>query len=185
MNTTCPYCKDPVFEIKAVACPTCDAVHHTECWQANGESCSVYGCESRIKDEIRGCPWCEEVYKGESNCRICSSPLMTPQECRDFLNRYEWVKFPLVDDRTASLAAGYLRNNGILARVKKGTPISMFRIAPRAMLFVAREDEIKAQELMEELSNGYTNCFRCGHVLFKGETGCSYCSELERSLNDA
>lgn len=44
VGAACPYCR---FALKAgveiVACPSCEAVHHEECWTDNG-GCAVVGC---------------------------------------------------------------------------------------------------------------------------------------------
>jgi hypothetical protein len=45
-GTTCPYCKADVATTTTegtVRCPSCDALHHTGCWQEHG-GCSVHGC---------------------------------------------------------------------------------------------------------------------------------------------
>jgi len=45
-TTVCPYCKDqiaPRDSEGSIRCPSCDAVHHTTCWQSHG-GCSVHGC---------------------------------------------------------------------------------------------------------------------------------------------
>jgi hypothetical protein len=42
----CPYCHQPiisVLEAPSVRCPSCESVHHTECWQEHG-GCSVFRC---------------------------------------------------------------------------------------------------------------------------------------------
>ena len=176
--TTCPYCKDSVSEPEAVYCPACDAIHHPDCWESNGRRCSVYGCESISDDLLLGCPWCEEVYSSErKNCMICNSPLMTPEECIAFIERHEWRRLRLPDENNVALSAGYLRNNGVIARISKIAPVSMFRIGQRTSLWVVEEQEEMATRLIQELRQRFTNCPQCGHVLLIEEEECSYCDE--------
>lgn len=176
--TTCPYCKDSVSEPEAVYCPACDAIHHPDCWESNGRRCSVYGCESTSDEPLLGCPWCQEAYSdGRKNCMICNSPLMTPDECIAFVDRHEWMELRLSDETNASLTAGYLRNNGVITRISKRAPISMFRIGQRASLWVVKEQEQMASRLLQELLQRYTYCSECSHVLFQDEQECSYCDE--------
>ena len=44
---TCPVCGDELKGRIIVACGSCDARHHQDCWEFNG-SCSTYGCRSRL-----------------------------------------------------------------------------------------------------------------------------------------
>src|SRR3990172_3418639 len=93
---TCPYCKDSISESEAWFCPACDASHHVECWEANDETCSVYGCASEPTTRLLGCPFCEEAYPAERKiCMLCDSPLMRSQECFDFVAGHEWETLPL------------------------------------------------------------------------------------------
>ena len=120
--TICPFCKDSVSDLDAVQCPTCDAAHHEECWEANGETCSVYGCKSSIEEGLLGCPWCEEIYTVVRRfCMVCNQPLMNAREYRNFMERYDWVRLKLPEDQNILLTAGYLRNRGVVARINKGT----------------------------------------------------------------
>jgi len=180
--TTCPYCKDAVPEMEAVYCPSCEAVHHAECWEGNGEMCSVYGCKSKAPESLLGCPRCEEVYINErKTCMICNLPLMTPEECLRFVENHNWVRFPLLDTFNPMLAAGYLRNNGIMARISKKAPISMFQIGFKSTLWVTQEQSETASALMTQLADRIVHCPECGHVLFRNEE-CSYCSESSGDL---
>ena len=172
----CPYCKDVVSEVDAIRCPSCEAAHHSDCWVAHGETCSVYGCEAYFSEAVLGCPWCEEVYQGRRNCMVCDSPLMSPQQCLAFVKSYDWVPMPLCGDADALLAAGYLRNSGVLARLSKKPPISMYPIGQVLSLWVVREQEDLAKRLMRELFERFTSCAHCGHVLFIDEQDCSYCA---------
>ena len=44
VGRTCPYCRFSIkLDVEVVACPSCHAVHHGECWQDNG-GCAVVGC---------------------------------------------------------------------------------------------------------------------------------------------
>ena len=49
MNTiigkNCPYCQTPIKPgAEAIACPSCEIVHHSDCWKANGNKCTTFGC---------------------------------------------------------------------------------------------------------------------------------------------
>ena len=42
--TTCPYCRHDIVEPDITeTCPSCEALHHSECWIENG-GCAVIGC---------------------------------------------------------------------------------------------------------------------------------------------
>lgn len=159
-------------------CPICQTPHHKECWAANGGSCSVFGCESRSEDKLAGCPWCDEVYPADRGaCMICNSPLLNPAEYFEFLSRYEWKQLPLADDDNPLLTAGYLRNQGLVVRLKKRAPISMFGLPQQVKLSVAGQDEEYAKSLLAELKANYTRCIICGHVISKDDQDCSFCVE--------
>jgi hypothetical protein len=179
--TTCPFCKDSVSSLEAVLCPACEAAHHEECWEANGETCSVYGCKSNLKQErLLGCPWCDEVYTvGRRFCMICNQPLMNSRDYRSFLEGHDWIPLKLPDHQNILLTAGYLRNHGVVARINKGNRsfvTNMLGIPSVESLMVAAEDRETAISLMQDLSVRFTNCETCGHVLAQ-EENCSYCSE--------
>lgn len=175
--TTCPFCKDSVAEVETIRCPACNASHHDDCWRSNGETCAVYGCESRLNDDLFGCPWCEEVYLGERRfCMVCNSPLMTRHQYQEFLEQYDWAPVSLEDSENPLLAAGYLRNNGIVARLEKRAPISMF-FHRKPLLLVSKEDASRTETLLRELQNQMTVCDDCGHVLTTDETECTFCVE--------
>ena len=133
------------------------------------------GLEDYLKAGLVGCPWCEEFYQKRTNCVICEAPLMSSEEYRDFISSHEWISLPLANDADALLASGYLRSSGVLARLSKTPPISMYPIGNFRVLWVAREQEECARSLMRELFERFTNCASCGHVLFIDEQGCSYC----------
>lgn len=102
---------------------------------------------------------------------------MTPEECIAFIDRHEWRQLRLPDENNVALTAGYLRNNGVIARISKMAPVSMFRIGQRTSLWVVKEQEEMAERLIQELRQRFTNCPRCGHVLLVDEEQCSYCDE--------
>ena len=102
---------------------------------------------------------------------------MTPREFADFLDRYEWQKLPTGSDRNPILTAGFLRNQGILARVSKKVPISMFGFSGGASVWVPVEQVSAAIELIANLADRFRSCDTCGHILFMDEAECSYCSE--------
>jgi hypothetical protein len=173
----CPYCKDTVPEPDAWFCPTCDSAHHTECWDANHRMCSVYGCKS-ISDEILlGCPYCEEVSGGRGNCYTCGEPFMSASEVSDFLTRHVWEILPTEATWNPVLTAGFLRNNGITARISKKAPISMFGFNAKITVLVPIEQAADARALMQTLAEKFQPCPDCGHTLFIDEEECSYCTE--------
>jgi hypothetical protein len=176
----CAYCKDSVLEEESARfCPSCDASHHEECWEANFGVCSVFGCESKFEESVLlGCPYCEETYdSGKRHCDICGEPLMNPREFADFLNRYRWEKLPSDRDGNPVLAAGFLRNHGILARVSKKVPISMFHLSGGGSILVPAEQAEEAKELIKNQAGRFRSCEGCGHILFIDEEECSFCSE--------
>lgn len=107
----------------------------------------------------------------------CNSPLMTPDECVDFVDKYDWVPAQVFEESNPQLTAGYLRNNGIIARISKKAPISMFRIGQKSSVWVPREQEETAKRMIQELASRYTYCPQCGHVLLVDEEECSFCLE--------
>jgi hypothetical protein len=173
----CPYCKDYVLD-DVIECSACGAGHHPDCWAANDEVCSVFGCDSRSAEGVAGCPWCDEIYGVARNaCLICNSPLLTPAAYFEFLESHVWTLLPLNLDTNATLAVGYLRNNGVVARIQKGTPISMFGLQGSPRLWVSADDEEYAGRLLQELRDNYTHCIICGHVVTREESDCSFCAE--------
>jgi RNA polymerase subunit RPABC4/transcription elongation factor Spt4 len=174
----CPYCKDIVPEPEATLCPACNASHHRECWEANQGTCSVYGCESKAEGALMGCPFCEEVYTpGRRTCAICGEPLMDSRGFADFLERYEWQRLTTEEEWNPVLAAGYLRNNGIVARLSKKAPVSMFGVSGKVTVWVPTDQARDAVALMENLSHRFRSCPACGHALFIDEEECSYCTD--------
>ncbi len=174
----CPYCKDSVTEQEAWFCPTCDAAHHTECWSSNQQLCSVYGCKSRPEEALLGCPYCEETSVGsEKRCNTCGQPMMNSSEIADFLDLHEWVILPTENDWNPVLTAGYLRNSGIIARLSKKAPVSMFGMNPKITLWIPAEQSKEARELLGNLAEKFHACPDCGHTLFIDEEECSFCKE--------
>lgn len=174
---TCPYCRDRV-DGDAIECPACGTPHHQECWIANEATCSVFGCDSRSAENLLGCPWCDEVYPANRiNCMVCNAALMSPPAYLEFLNRYEWEPLPLNKNENPLLTAGYLRNHGLVVRMQKRAPISMFGLRQPAKLWVAYEDQETSKRLLAELSESWTRCIICGHVISRDERDCSFCVE--------
>jgi len=47
-DETCPYCKVALGDgQEASECPACKTRHHVECWNENGQRCTVLGCTGR------------------------------------------------------------------------------------------------------------------------------------------
>jgi hypothetical protein len=174
----CPYCKDIVPEQEALFCPVCVAAHHPECWESNQQTCSVYGCKLPVDETLLGCPFCEETAAGaQKRCNSCGQPLMNASEIAEFLDSHEWQILPTENDLNPALTAGYLRNSGILARLSKRAPVSMFGFSPRITVWVPVEQMEEAQALLGMLSGRFQPCPSCGHTLFIDEEECSYCIE--------
>lgn len=46
VGKTCPYCQMPIKPgVSTKTCPLCKISHHSECWGANGEKCTTFGCK--------------------------------------------------------------------------------------------------------------------------------------------
>ena len=52
MESTCPYCREPLSAGSVQECPTCHLPHHADCWEEN-HGCTVFGCASAPGDEPR------------------------------------------------------------------------------------------------------------------------------------
>lgn len=52
MESTCPYCREPLSAGSVQECPTCHLPHHADCWEEN-HGCTVFGCTSAPGDEAR------------------------------------------------------------------------------------------------------------------------------------
>ena len=111
---------------------------------------------------------------------VCSGPLMSRKQYGEFLDRYEWVPLSLSSDQNPLLTAGFLRNNGIVARMQKGIPVSMF-FPVAAKVFVAQEHAASAQEMLSDLKKNIRTCPGCGHLLMPEEEECSYCVDERRT----
>jgi hypothetical protein len=95
------------------------------------------------------------------------------------MERYDWVRLKLPQDQNILLTAGYLRNRGVIARINKSnTSIAegMLGFRPNPTLEVPVDEEKLAHEFIRELTDNFTKCNVCGHVLMREEE-CSYCSE--------
>jgi hypothetical protein len=73
----CTICLSPVeSESEAVACPSCSAVYHRECWEENG-GCGVYGCSQAPAVEPRGAMEIPAGFWGrqKKNCPVCQAEI--------------------------------------------------------------------------------------------------------------
>lgn len=48
----CPICRSPLLFEARVACRSCRALHHRECWTYNGGRCAIYGCPRSERDPL-------------------------------------------------------------------------------------------------------------------------------------
>ena len=45
VGSNCPYCQTPIKPgVEVMVCPSCGIPHHKECWIANNETCTTFGC---------------------------------------------------------------------------------------------------------------------------------------------
>jgi hypothetical protein len=101
---------------------------------------------------------------------------MTSQEYFNFVQGHDWIRVPTSEDLNPLLAMGYLRNFGIAARIERRPPVSMLLSRP-PLLLIAQEDELAGREMLQELSESFVPCEKCGHILKMDEPTCSYCNE--------
>jgi hypothetical protein len=52
----CPVCRSPLLFEPRVACRSCRALHHRECWVYNGQCCAIYGCPGAERDPLPSLP---------------------------------------------------------------------------------------------------------------------------------
>jgi hypothetical protein len=102
---------------------------------------------------------------------------MSASEVSDFLTRHVWEILPTEARWNPVLTAGFLRNNGITARISKKAPISMFGFNAKITVLVPIEQAADARILMRTLAEKFHPCPDCGHTLFIDEEECSYCTE--------
>jgi hypothetical protein len=98
----CPICQSPTgTQEETVQCPTCQTVHHRECWDYN-KGCGLYGCQeapaTEKLEEIeipasywgqteKACPRCRKMIQAAAiRCRHCGLTFETarPQETSEF-----------------------------------------------------------------------------------------------------
>jgi len=103
----CAICQTPLIDgDNVVACPSCHAPYHAECWQENG-GCAVYGCEQVPQVGMRSgmeipasfwgrenkpCPACgAEILAAAVRCRHCGATFSSaqPEDAEAFRKRSE------------------------------------------------------------------------------------------------
>jgi len=94
-SSLCAICQSPLNEGEdLVACPSCHAPYHAECWEENG-GCAIYGCALVPKVEMRSgmevpasywgrenkpCPSCgAEILAAAVRCRHCGATFASAQ----------------------------------------------------------------------------------------------------------
>jgi hypothetical protein len=104
-NALCAICQSPLGANEPrTACPDCEAVYHTDCWEEN-QGCAVYGCsevpetEKREVREIpvsywgqenKPCPKCKaEILAAAVRCRNCGATFASarPEDAVEFKQR--------------------------------------------------------------------------------------------------
>lgn len=46
VGKNCPFCQTPIKPgIDTITCPKCEIMHHKDCWIANGNHCTTFGCD--------------------------------------------------------------------------------------------------------------------------------------------
>lgn len=102
---------------------------------------------------------------------------MTLEDFWNLVEEHEWESLGPEYAAAAPLVAGFLRSQGVTARVSKQPPISMLGIAGKQSVLVLPEHQDWAITLLRELYEQSKNCDRCGHVMFLGEEDCTFCAE--------
>jgi hypothetical protein len=101
---------------------------------------------------------------------------MSSEEYSNFIRGADWVKLDPQEYGNSYLAHGYLRNNGIVARLDKVPSLYGYFHWPPA-LWVLNDEVDRARMLLKSLQESLVYCEKCGHVLDVEERVCSYCLE--------
>jgi hypothetical protein len=99
---------------------------------------------------------------------------MSPAEYSTFIRGAEWEKLDPEEYGNPHLAHGYLRNNGIVARLDKVPSVYGYFYSPPVLWVLSQHIE-RARELLKVLQESLLYCETCGHVLDPEELLCSFC----------
>lgn len=130
-ETVCPICQSTIeSDATTIRCPSCEQVHHRECWAEIG-GCSSYGCAQApvLKKtaetpngqahwgDTKRCPVCQETIKAIAlRCRYCHTDFDTsdPLTARDLHQQDKRAK-EVSQDRGKVITIFVLSVIGLLA----------------------------------------------------------------------
>jgi hypothetical protein len=127
------------------------------------------------------CPRCRSEYvEGIIQCAECNIPLVEEKPGDDV--GYVPKDWSLVaeygEEAMGLLARGLLQQNGLECRLENLTfhayPVTVSENFTKVRLWVSREDEAAARQLLDEVAD-YQFCSECGAVVMKEDSACPNC----------